>query len=276
MSRHLETNIPKRKKNIFTKLLEWNLEWRIVKTFRNFPVWKIINDMASVEKLKVCEVGCGNEGGVLAGASEKIFKKISYIGFNPELDFDKVKNLIRENVKFEKGYADEKSVEPESQDLVVCMEVLEHIPEGDRKNVIKNLLGFVKDGGLLIISYPVQGISGRNAKIVREYINERKKKFGQDDFVWDVQHFVDDNPNNNYCVPKNDYMKNMLGDLGNYELKTIKNLNIIWWKFFYKMQYGVYPILPYISRLIFRPLFPVLNIIVHKGETFREIYIIKK
>ena len=73
----------------------------------------------------------------------------------------------------------------------------------------------------------------------------------------------------------NDKLEKTLQELGQYELTIIPNINIYWWRFFYKMQYGVYPVLFYFSRILFQPTFALLNRFVHKGETFREIYVIK-
>jgi len=276
-SRHLTTNVPDKKisNKLLERILDWNLKWRIVKVLRNYPVWKVIGNLSKNKKIEICEVGCGNEGGILAGAPQNILRNINYVGFNPELDPEKIKSFTRKNINFFKGYVNEQSVDPKSKDVVICMEVLEHILPQDREIIIKNMLNFLKKDGVLIISYPVQGKTGINSRIVREYITERKKKFGANDFVWDLQHFKNDDPQNEYLVPENDYMQKTLQNLGQYELKTLPNVNIHWWKFFYKMQYGIYPILPYISRLIFQPIFPLLNFFVHRGETFREIYIIK-
>lgn len=277
-SRHLVNNVPQSpsSSSFFKKVLDWNLRWRIVKVLRNDPVWKLIRNWPRQGRIEVCEVGCGSEGGVLAGAPPDVLNRVNYIGFNPELDTEKVAPYVRENITFANGYADEKSVASGSKDLVVCMEVLEHIPPQDRAGIIKNMLGFLKDDGVLVVSYPVQGHMRTNVNTVRALIADRKKKFGPDDFVWDVQHFQEDNPEKEYLVPENSYMKTVLEGLGQYRLEVIPNINIRWWKFLYKMQYGVYPVLPYVSRIIFQPLFPLVKLFVHRGETFREIYFVRK
>ena len=287
-ARHVQDNIPDQWGTLllFSRYRNWNLGWRVVKAIRHYPFWqriKALKERLNVAEVKVCEVGCGNEGGILAGAPKSFIRSLSYVGFNPELDRGKVEPFARAypNVRFRKGYADQQTVPKGSQDVVVCSEILEHISQEERLSVIANMLQFIGPHGILIVSYPVKGTTGLNEKMVKRYIEARKDKFGKDDFTWDIQHFEDDDYTKTYRVPSNDFMREALRQLSEqtgdeYELEIIPNINIKWWYHLYCAQYGVYPILHNFSRIIFGLFFPLLRSSIHYGETFREIYVISK
>lgn len=126
-------------------------------------------------KLKVLEVGCYVGNFITHSLQMRVFFD-KYVGFdiNPEY-ISEAKKLYgdRNDSEFILGnFSDPNSEVKEQFDVIVCLEMLEHITENERENVYKNFSRFLKSGGLLLIGCPI------NTKTQTFHVAEREKAYG--------------------------------------------------------------------------------------------------
>ncbi len=121
---------------------------------------KAIEDISikSVDELKVTEVGCYNARLMNFLLQRKVF--VEYIGIDIRekyLNSSELKNHNKVTLLCE-DITDKLSISSNSQDVVTCSEVLEHLDKEDLTKTIKNLTAILKKGGFLITSFPINTI----------------------------------------------------------------------------------------------------------------------
>ena len=127
-----------------------NLIRTLINPFRVGYAKKIIEQISKIDsvKISVLEVGCG--GGIL---SEEI-AKIGYIttGIDPsESSLNTAIEHAKENnlkIKYEKGIGEDLPFQPDSFNVVLCCDVLEHVH--DLPKVISEISRVLKNGGIFI------------------------------------------------------------------------------------------------------------------------------
>jgi 2-polyprenyl-6-hydroxyphenyl methylase/3-demethylubiquinone-9 3-methyltransferase len=113
-----------------------------------------VNDIASNNGFydkEIIDVGCG--GGILSESLAKLGSKVTGIDMGTEpLNVAKLHALeTGVSINYQKITAEEKALQnPESFDLVTCMEMLEHVP--DPESVIQACATLVKPGGFIFFS----------------------------------------------------------------------------------------------------------------------------
>jgi len=113
----------------------------------------LIGELKKINPESILDAGCG---------SGRLTLQVAKAGFNIEgIDCEekalslaeKIRDKMGLKVNFHRGsLAEDEPPELPLYDVVVCSEVLEHIP--NYQQVVKNLAGLVKPGGFLIITVP--------------------------------------------------------------------------------------------------------------------------
>jgi len=134
---------------------------------------EIINLIISLQPKKIADVGCG-DGKLLYELSKRLK--------NSQLDgYDLAKKAIMfaqayaEGIKNLNFYFEDFKNSKEKYDIIVCMEVLEHIPDNKINEFIKNLNEKINKNGKLIISVPSINMP-LHIKHYRHYSEELLKK----------------------------------------------------------------------------------------------------
>lgn len=115
---------------------------------------QFISDRTTLSQKKVLDIGCG--GGILTESLAKKGALVTGIDASSMLIEVAKKHAIAENlptlsIHYECVMAEEYSLQnPESFDIVTCMELLEHVP--DPKSLIAAAAKLVKPGGMLFFS----------------------------------------------------------------------------------------------------------------------------
>jgi SAM-dependent methyltransferase len=131
---------------------------------------------ASAHRLKVTEIGCYNARLMNFLIQRKI--EVDYIGVDIRRDYLCESELIdHERVSlFCADITDFMSVRNNSQDVVVCSEVFEHLDADDLPKAVKNMIDILKPGGTLITSFPM------NTRAIEYHNVENERDLGHVNF----------------------------------------------------------------------------------------------
>ena len=105
----------------------------------------------------VLDVGC-NVGAVLDHARKLGVKKLYGIDINPGAVALARQRLGQFDGRIEQGSADDLPFPNECVEVVICSEVLEHVPSSIRPQVVQQIFRVLKPNGLLILSVPAKGL----------------------------------------------------------------------------------------------------------------------
>lgn len=137
------------------------------------------------------DVGCG-----LGYLTEALGQDYFPVGLEFD-DFSLRYNKDRRTINMVKGNASHLPFKKESFDIILCSEVLEHLPDNQDKNTLRQMIDLLKHGGALLITVPsLEGL--------RAY--SRTRNLGHDDpnggefhyrigYKWeDIKHFINSIP----------------------------------------------------------------------------------
>lgn len=194
-------------------------------------------------KYPVLEIGSGG-----SGISD--FYSGQVIGV--DTNFSKTGTKKNQNIRYVKGSILKLPFQKNSFYHVVCMDVLEHIPENNRKNAIKEMLRVIKKGGKIYLGFPT---GGRSLK-VENLINHLFKKTYGKDHLWLLEHKKNG-------LPKLEDIKIIIFSLGIKENKidVLNNANLLSW-FLVHLLITVYPgkFFSRALKLLYKQLFILLRI----------------
>jgi len=82
------------------------------------------------------------------------------------------------------GRADALPFEDASFDVVLSVEMLEHVPAGDRERVLAEMLRVLRPGGRLVVTFPADAAAAR----LDRTLNERFRRHHGQDHPWVIEH----------------------------------------------------------------------------------------
>ncbi len=177
--RHHLVTLDKKKFGLHQQL-SWGLEYYAYAT-------EIIKEVIKLKPKNVADVGCG-DGKILCELS-KILKKSVLDGYdlsNKAILFAKAFSNEIKNLNF---YCEDFKESKIQYDVIICMEVLEHIPDKEIMSFVKILSNKLKNNGKLIISVPSKNVP-LHIKHYRHYDLDLLKKQSRDYFEIEKSYFV--------------------------------------------------------------------------------------
>ena len=141
------------KKLSFFDCLGWGLEYYSYVSFL-LDYFKKLSKRMDIER--VADVGCGDGKITLELAQQH--PSIIFEGYDlskQAMLFAKAYSCNIGNLKF---YNEDFKYSKESYDIILCIEVLEHIPNNEIEYFVKNLNSKLKENGLMIVSVPTQNL----------------------------------------------------------------------------------------------------------------------
>lgn len=234
-------------KGSFCERIKKFLSWDADIALRYYPVVEFLNK--HFKETVILEVGSGPRG--LAN-----YVKKEIVGV--DVDFSGVKLV---NLKMVVGSIFNLPFKNGSFDVVVCIDVLEHIEEGRRIPAIRELLRV--SSGFVIIGAPC----GENAAELDRIINQKYKNVSGRLHPYIIQHLK-------FGLPDLDKYLNLLnGDCK--IIKVVQNTPLSVWRIVNLYCISVNSLVIFLKNLIFRVLFPVVSRL--KGRNYyRKIYFLKK
>ena len=154
-----------------SKILPWGLE------YYSYVSW-IIDYVNKSNAKKIAEVGCGD--GKILWELAKINPDKQFIGYDlskKAIAFAKAFGYGIRNLQFhDKDFDNDK----DKYDLILCVEVLEHIPDEKIAHFVENISDHLAKEGRLVISVPTKNVK-LNPKHYRHYdlplLKEHLKNF---------------------------------------------------------------------------------------------------
>jgi len=131
-------------------------------------------------KIRVMDMGCNRGYDVFRMSRKFTVNSISYVGLDiSPIDIEYAKGVAEKqnlaNCVFVVGNAEKTEFEKETFDIVICSELLEHVPEPEK--ILKEIYRIVKKGGCAIISTP--NADNRLGKLRKFAPKELKKNWNQ-------------------------------------------------------------------------------------------------
>lgn len=155
----------------------------------DFRVKKLLKFLGAASGKKILDLGCGK------GRFCKIIKNsgfINIVGVDPSVELVKAAKLNNKDIKFIEASATSLSFHDGEFDILVCIEVLEHIP--DTEKAIKEMSRVLKPGGRILVLdknilslHPVYFVPTFIWKSFLESIN---KWFYPKNFIFKEKYFV--------------------------------------------------------------------------------------
>ncbi len=155
-------------KKIFKKI---PVNFDITTYLRYQPIVKVIDNLTGKSQLKIAEVGSGSLG---IGP----YLKKNFIGFDVAFSNSKssfLKPIVASANKIPKRFTNQ-------FDLVLSVDMMEHLPPSDRNLALKNMVSLTKK--YLLISFP----SGRQSFLVDRILNWYYQKTHQKKFNFLTEH----------------------------------------------------------------------------------------
>lgn len=243
-----ESALENRRKNFFKNLLVWQADIAL----RYSPVVDFIKGLDN-KKLKILEVGSSS-----TGIANFLKQRIT----NLDKDFTSLK---LPNVNYVKGKAQNLPFSDRSFDLVICLDVLEHILPQERLLVVQEAIRVSR--GLVIISFPC-GLEAEH--LDKLYYNKYYKKYKKEHSF--AKEHINLKPVDyvNLLRDIEQYLKNKFNF---YKINEVKNINVSLWKFLNIIIMTDNLFLMFFKNLLLRTLFPIIKK-MNKGNTYRRIYFI--
>jgi hypothetical protein len=139
----------------FQKLLYWRWD----RFSRYYPVIKYLRSKYGASQINILEVGCGD------------YSMGLYDGYKVDgLDIRPTENLVFLN-DFIQGSITDSKIPSSSYDIVVCVDVLEHIPPKSRGTAIKEMLRLARKEVILV--YPEGAEALENDKLLYKHYRAR-------------------------------------------------------------------------------------------------------
>ena len=153
----------KRTKNKFHRFfgMNWAIEYFV------YNDW-ILNNIKNLDYKNVIEVGCGD--GYLISQIAKNTTENKFVGYDlSKRSIDLAKTFGNRNVTF--FNEDISELNNEEYDLVLCSQVLEHIPDNEVDDFIENLIRITKPNKYIVIVVP-----GIGKKLIKKHYRHYSPK----------------------------------------------------------------------------------------------------
>jgi SAM-dependent methyltransferase len=236
------------KKPRFLKILRERIS-NIDSDLRYRPVVKITKKHGGK---KILEVGAGGSG--ISSYLHNFRGKIYTLSPEPEIE-----KTDDGTIKL-KGDILRSRFKNNTFDIVISLDVIEHIRKKDRAKAWREMYRILKPKGIIICGFPV---GSEAQKADKEVNNEFKKKNGKN-HRWLKEHIDTGLP------VKEDVLGDIRSIKGSYSLSSFSNLNVDYWKTLHR----VITLGDFGKSLLKLGIMSLGNI--HRKPTYREIFVVIK
>ena len=231
------------------KLLEpyaqWNWAWTADAAVRYNTVIEEISRHAGLDDpLKICDVGCGSRGGITAYLTKPA------VG----VDLTFVPAVIR---RFPlctpvAASAGELPFTSGTFDIVVCLDVLEHVPANGRQQLLTEMFRIARPDGLVLVGAPC----GQDVREAEVQANALFRARTGRDHPWLVEHLQNDPLDFEHLQTQitqiaKTYMEHC-------DVVALPNMSLTQWKYLRRMLWSQ-PIAIHFQRLLLQPWFAWLK-----------------
>jgi len=212
--------------------------------------YKPVIDLLKKEgsKLKILDVGGGN-----ASISAFVRKE------NFDITSADVKFRGKKKVKTVKASADNLPFRDKSFDVVISIDMLEHIPPSKRAKAVSEMMRVASKK--VIIACPC---SKKSEKYEKKLINFAKL-FGKK-LPWLEEHKKNGLPEENEII----------NALGKRDIKIIKNNNLIWWFLLNFFDFATNPLQKLIGEKAIFALYGPISRLFNFGKCYGRIFVVEK
>ncbi|MBW3609018.1 MAG: class I SAM-dependent methyltransferase [Actinobacteria bacterium] len=126
-------------------------------------------------KLRVLEVGAGS-----AGITEFLAHPVTGV----DTDFDRTAERASARLQQVRASADAMPFANASFDVVISLEMLEHVAAEQRDASLREMLRVLRPGGRMIVSFPADETAAR----LDRWLNERYRQMAGVDHPWAIEH----------------------------------------------------------------------------------------
>jgi SAM-dependent methyltransferase len=144
---------------------------------------RVLDELEDVwrDDLRVLEVGSGS-GGVAAYVNHPI------VGVDTR--FDRTALNVQPNLEPVEASATALPFDDASMDVVLSLEMLEHLPAPDRRRVLAELYRVCVPGGRVVLTFP----SGEGARVLDRWLNDSFRARNGIDHPWVIEHLEEGVP----------------------------------------------------------------------------------
>lgn len=144
---------------------------------------RVLDELEDVwrEDLRVLEIGSGS-GGVAAYVEHPI------VGVDTR--FDRTALLVQPNLEPVEASATDLPFGDGSMDVVLSLEMLEHLPAADRRQVLAEMYRVCIPGGRIVLTFP----SGEGARVLDRWLNDSFRQRNGIDHPWVIEHLEEGVP----------------------------------------------------------------------------------
>ncbi len=224
--------------------VQWNWTWTFDAAMRYGVVSEQLGRHGPTDACRICDVGCGTRGGLAA------YLRARVVGVDLSFEPRVVRRfpLCRPVT----GSALALPMASGTFDVVVCMDVLEHVAAEERQRLVEQIFRIAKPHGWVFIGAPC-GLEVRQAE---EEANALFRARTGRDHPWLVEHLRNaplsrEELGRWIACAAEEYM-------GNFTLDAFPNLSLALWKRLHQWMWSV-PLSIQFQRLLFRPWFAWLK-----------------
>lgn len=148
--------------------------WNIDGAMRYWLVTQLIADMYTPD-LKIAEIGSGS-----AGITEFLDHPVTGV----DTAFDRTAERANPNLHQVIGSATDLPFDDASYDVVLCLEMMEHLPDDIRGPAVREMLRVLRPGGRMVLTFP----AGATATRLDKRLNKAFRKTKGMDHPWAIEH----------------------------------------------------------------------------------------
>jgi SAM-dependent methyltransferase len=148
--------------------------WNIDAAWRYAAVLDELRDLWR-DDLEIAEIGSG-----AAGVTEFLDHPVTGV----DTAFERTDDKANARLRRVEGTATELPFADASYDVVLCLEMMEHLQPADREPALREMLRVLRPGGRLVVTFP----SGATATRLDTWLNDRYRRRHGRDHPWAVEH----------------------------------------------------------------------------------------
>lgn len=229
--------------NILERYKRWNWAWTVPVAWRYEPVIIELKKRGG-ERWQICDIGCGPRGGLAS------YSRWQTMGIDIEFregfskQFPTITPVMASafNLPLATG----------SQQVTVCLDVLEHLPRSQRAALVEETFRVTRPDGLVFFGAPC----GTAARKYEQQLNELYRSQTGRDHPWLKEHLA------NEIITQEDmhhYAENAAArHMPYHKIHMIHNVDLEFWYKFTRASW-TFPWLMQIQRLVFYSFFPLLT-----------------
>lgn len=225
--------------------VQWNWAWTFDAALRYGVVSEHLGQQDSRKSAwRICDVGCGTRGGLAS------YLRTPVLGI--DLSFEP--RIIRRFPLCRPVTASALALPMANAtfDVVVCMDVLEHVAAEKRRQLVEEVFRVVRPHGWVFIGAPC----GAEVRQAEEEANALFRASTGRDHPWLIEHLRNDPL---FCEELRDWIAHAAAERwGDFELRAFPNLSLALWKRLHRLMWS-HPLIIQFQRLLTQPWFAWLK-----------------